>query len=222
MHFQLEPLIDGNAASRIRAQLEQAPETLWYCGHETAGRAAKTVKDNHQLDAASPLFEELSAHVISAFQANPLFRAAAIPLKIHGLIFSRCAEGQGYGSHVDNAFMPAGRTDLSFTLFLSDISSYSGGELVIELPQGDVSIRLPAGHALVYPSAYLHRVAPVASGVRYVAVGWVQSAIRSLEQRELLFELDTACKTLLANHGPSRALDLLYRCQNNLLRMWGA
>lgn len=221
MHFQLEPLIDGDQAGLIRTRLASA-ESSWFPGHQTAGSYAKKVKNNHQLDSKSPLFEQLSKEVTAAFQGNSLFRAAAIPLKIHSLIFSRCCEGEGYGSHVDNAFLPGGRTDLSFTLFLSELGAYTGGELVIESPQGAMEVRLPPGHALVYPSGYLHSVAPVTSGVRYVAVGWVQSAIRSGEQRELLFELDTACRALAASHGRSEALDLLYRCQTNLLRMWGA
>jgi len=159
--------------------------------------------------------------VIKALEANALFKAVALPMAIHSLLFSRCGPGQGYGRHVDNAFMPGGRADLSFTLFLSDPGSYSGGELVLELPYGDHAVRLPAGHAVLYPSSYLHRVEPVRSGVRYVAVGWVQSAVRSPEQRELIFELDTACRTLAAKYGRSDELDLLYRCQTNLLRLWG-
>ncbi|MFM1811287.1 MAG: hypothetical protein RLZZ336_225 [Cyanobacteriota bacterium] len=220
MHVQLEPLLEPDVSAALRVQLERA-DGAWRPGAETAGNYARQVKHNEQLDRDAPLFAALAAQVIDALQANALFKAVAMPMAIHSLLFSRCGVGQGYGRHVDNAFMPGGRADLSFTLFLSDPSAYSGGELVLELPQGDHAVRLPAGHAVLYPSSYLHRVAAVGSGVRYAAVGWVQSAVRSVEQRELLFELDTACRTLAAKHGRSDELDLLYRAQTNLLRMWG-
>lgn len=220
MHVQLEPLLPSELALDLGNQLEQAAHA-WHPGAETAGRYAREVKTNAQLDSASPLFDALAQQVIDALQANALFKAVALPMAIHSLLFSRCGPGEGYGRHVDNAFMPGGRADLSFTVFLSDPANYSGGELVLELPQGDHAVRLPAGHAVVYPSSYLHRVEPVRAGVRYVAVGWVQSAVRSPEQREMIFELDTACRTLAAKHGRSDELDLLYRCQTNLLRLWG-
>lgn len=220
MHVHLEPLLAPEAAQALRTQLEQAGDG-WHPGSETAGSYASQVKSNHQLDPATDLFAALSAQVIEALQANPLFKAVAMPMAIHSLLFSRCGAGQGYGRHVDNAFMLGGRADLSFTLFLSDPATYSGGALVLELPQGDHDVRLPAGHAVLYPSSYLHRVEPVTAGTRYAAVGWVQSAVRSVEQREVLFELATACRTLAAKHGRSDELDLLYRTQTNLLRMWG-
>lgn len=220
VHILLEPLVAPGDTLALRNRLEQASDA-WHPGAETAGRYASQVKTNEQLDPDTTVFAALASQVIQALQANPLFKAVAMPMAIHSLLFSRCGVGQGYGRHVDNAFMPGGRADLSFTLFLSDPTTYGGGELVLELPQGDHAVRLPAGHAVLYPSSYLHRVEPVTGGVRYVAVGWVQSAVRSVEQRELLFELDTACRTLAAKHGRSDELDLLYRTQTNLLRMWG-
>jgi len=220
VHVFLEPLLEPGATEALRHSLAQACDG-WHPGAETAGRYAKQLKTNEQLDPGTPLFAALAEQVIDALQANVLFKAVAMPMAIHSLLFSRCGVGQGYGRHVDNAFMPGGRADLSFTLFLSDPTTYSGGELVLELPQGDQAVRLPAGHAVLYPSSYLHRVEAVSSGVRYAAVGWVQSAVRSVEQRELLFELDTVCRTLAAKHGRSDELDLLYRAQTNLLRMWG-
>jgi PKHD-type hydroxylase len=220
MHFPLEDLLSAHDLQQLQARLASLDDSAWLPGAQTAGSYAKAVKNNWQLDKQHSDFAALADVVLSALDGHPLFRAAAIPLKIHSLLFSRCGVGEGYGRHVDNPFMPGGRTDLSFTLFLSDLDSYSGGALTLELPQGEEMVRLCAGSAIVYPSGYLHRVEPVTAGVRYVAVGWVQSAVRSSEQRELLFELETACKAMAAAHGRSDALDLLYRCHTNLLRMW--
>lgn len=222
MHFQLDDLLSAKELQMLTSRLLGLPEAAWLPGADTAGPYAKQVKNNWQLDQDQPAFADLAVMVTTALQANPLFRAAAIPLQVHSLLFSRCGVGEGYGRHVDNPFMPGGRTDLSFTLFLSDLALYAGGALTLEFPHGEQEVKLPAGSAIVYPSSYLHRVQPVTAGLRYVAVGWVQSAVRSPEQRELLFELETACKSLAACHGRSDALDLLYRCHANLLRMWAA
>lgn len=222
MHFQLDDLLPAEQLEELNTRLLAMPDAAWRPGAETAGSYAKKIKNNWQLDQEHPVFPELAEMVIAALQDNSLFRAAAIPLQIHSLLFSRCGIGEGYGRHVDNPFMPGGRTDLSFTLFLTDPESYAGGALMLELPQGQEAVRLPAGSAIVYPSGYLHHVQPVTAGFRYAAVGWVQSAVRSPERRELLFELETACKALAASHGRSDPLDLLYRCHTNLLRMWAA
>jgi PKHD-type hydroxylase len=122
---------------------------------------------------------------------------------------------------VDNAYMPGGRSDLSFTVFLSDPESYGGGALVLESLAGEERWRLKAGEVLLYPSTLLHRVEPVEQGERLVAVGWIESRVRSAEQRELLFELDTARRSLFAREGKGEEFDLLCRCHANLLRMWG-
>jgi PKHD-type hydroxylase len=182
---------------------------------------ARDVKNNRQLDRSCELHSRLAQGIERALLANPLVQAAALPIRVHGLLFSRSGPGEGYGRHVDNAFMAGGRSDLSFTLFLSDPASYSGGRLILESPSAGQALRLPAGHAVVYPSTMLHQVEPVEQGERLVAVGWMQSRIRSAAHRELLFELDTARRALFRKEGKSEVFDLLCRCYSNLLREWG-
>jgi PKHD-type hydroxylase len=116
--------------------------------------------------------------------------------------------------------MAGGRSDLSFTLWLSDPDRYDGGALVLETAGGEERYRLPAGHALLYPSTLLHRVEPVTGGERLVAVGWIESRIRHEEQRELLFELDTARRALFERSGKDEIFDLISRSYSNLLRHW--
>ena len=210
MRFLLEPLL---AADELRelVRVLQDPAAPWIDGASTAGWHARDLKRNHQLDGASPLHQQLSARLEAVLTAQPLVQAAAFPRRIHGLLFSRSGAGEGYGRHVDNAWMGGGRSDLSFSLFLSEPETYAGGALVLETPAGEESFRLPAGHALVYPSTLLHRVEPVTAGERLVAVGWIESRIRHADQRELLFELDTARRTLFARHGKDEIFDLVSR-----------
>ena len=219
MRFVIEPLLSDVQQQHFRERL-LADTAAWRPGAETAGWHAKAVKHNRQLDRASALHQELAQELQQLLECHPLIQAAAFPRSIHGLLFSRSGVGEGYGRHVDNAWMAGGRSDLSFTVFLSDPDAYGGGALVLESPQGEEALRLPAGHAVVYPSTLLHRVEPVRAGERLVAVGWIESRIRQADQRELLFELDTARRALFARSGKDDIFDLVSRSYSNLLRRW--
>jgi PKHD-type hydroxylase len=112
------------------------------------------------------------------------------------------------------------RSDVSFTLFLSDAASYDGGELIIESAGGEEAFRLDAGSLIAYPATSLHRVGTVTRGARLAAVGWARSFVRDPAQRELLFDLDTARRQMFAQHGKSADYDLVSKSLANLLRMW--
>jgi PKHD-type hydroxylase len=180
MQFELDSLLDAAALGELRQAL-LAPGPPWRDGAETAGWHAREVKRNRQLERDSPLHLRLRDFLERRLLDQPLLQAAALPLRLHGLLFSRMGPGDGYGRHVDNAFMAGGRSDLSFTVFLSDTNAYGGGALVVETPGGEESWRLPAGQAFVYPSTLLHHVEPVAWGERLVAVGWIESRVRNAE-----------------------------------------
>ena len=220
MQFLLEPLLPPPTAELVLQRLLAAPPEAWRPGEETAGWHARTVKRNRQLDRQTPLHHQLETEIRSALEAHPLVRAAAFPRRIHGLLFSRTGVGECYGRHVDNAWMAGGRADLSFTLALGAPNIYEGGDLLLETPGGEERIRLQAGQAIVYPSTRLHQVESVTRGERVVAVGWIESRIRHGEQRELLFELDTARRALFAQEGKGEVFDLISRSYSNLLRWW--
>jgi PKHD-type hydroxylase len=181
-------------------------------GRETAGWHARLAKDNEQ--AASD--EQLARRLID----NEVFALAVRPKRLAPVMISRYAQGKSYGTHVDDALMGGVRSDVSFTVFISAPADYDGGELVLERPEGEQSFKLEAGDAVVYPSTHLHRVNPVTRGTRLVAVGWAQSLVRRAEHRELLFDLDTARRTLFAREGKSAEFDLLSKSLSNLLREW--
>ena len=219
MRFLLEPLLAEAVLAELLTALRD-PQAPWIDGATTAGWHARRLKRNHQLDGASALHRQLASRMEAILAAHPLLQAAAFPRRIHSLLFSRSGVGEGYGRHVDNAWMAAGRSDLSFTVFLSEPEAYTGGDLVLETSSGEETLRLPAGHAVVYPSTLLHRVEPVTSGERLVAVGWMETRIRHSDQRELLFELDTARRALFERHGKDEIFDLISRSYSNLLRRW--
>ncbi|MGB3297846.1 MAG: Fe2+-dependent dioxygenase [Phormidesmis sp.] len=217
MIFTIPELLSPPEIADLLTKLESAEMSD---GKLTAGWHAKSVKQNQQLDAKHSVAGPLVEQVRQAAVQHPLFQAAARPRNIHTVRFNRYADGMSYGRHTDNALMFGFRTDLSFTLFLSEPSSYEGGELVVESMDDERSHKLSAGSMLVYPSSSLHRVEAVTSGVRWAAVGWVQSHIRDHEQREILFELDTVRRSLFAQQGKTNEFDLLSKSVSNLLRRW--
>ena len=214
MLFQIPDVLSADELRDVRSQLAQAE---FVDGKTTAGWYAQQVKNNQQLAGAHP---SLESRVKTALSQHPLFQVAVRPKHVHNLRFSRYGQDMAYGTHADNAMMGRYRSDVSFTLFLSEPQDYGGGELVIEGADDEQAYKLNQGGAIAYPSSTLHRVDPVTSGVRLVAVGWVQSWVRDPAQREILFELDTVRRSLFAQHGKTNEFDLLSKNVANLLRRW--
>ena len=154
-----------------REQVAQARQTLdaaeWVDGRVTAGHQSARAKDNMQLPEDHPASRQLGEMILGALQRNSLFISAALPLRVFPPLFNRYEGGQAFGNHVDNAIrqLPGSglriRTDLSATLFLAEPGEYDGGELLVEDTYGVHSVKLPAGHLVLYPSTSLHNVRPV-------------------------------------------------------------
>ena len=207
--------------ARIRRALAQAD---FRDGRETAGWHARTVKNNEQADSRDARVVALRSEVDHAIGQSQLFRMAARPRRRMPVRFSRYADSMEYGNHVDDTVMdgPDGpvRTDVSFTLFLSEPDSYDGGELITDTTAGEQSYKLPAGSMVVYPSSTLHRVAPVTRGERVAAIGWAQSTVRDGARREVLFDLDTARRRMFEREGKTEDFDAVSKSLANLQRMW--
>ena len=198
----------------------------WVDGKVTAGPQSARAKDNQQLAEHDPLARELGDLILQQLQRNPLFISAALPLKIFPPLFNRYQGGHSFGNHVDNAIRQVGgtphriRTDLSATLFFANPDEYDGGELVVEDTYGVHSVKLPAGHMVIYPATSLHRVSPVTRGARIASFFWIQSMVRDDGERTLLFDLDAAIQRLshdAPDHPSAVQLTAVY---HNLLRRW--
>ena len=178
MDFLPRPILDGVELEQIQNRLtsDQLP---WRDGKLTAGQQAASVKQNSQLAPDSELTQEIMELVSRKLREDPLIKSFCLIRKVHSLLVSKSESGDGYGWHVDNPFSKHGRRDLSFTLFLSDESAYSGGSLEIQGFAESSEFRLPAGHVLIYPSSSIHRVNHITEGVRFVCVGWIESYIKS-------------------------------------------
>ncbi len=209
------------SAAEVQAIREALAGAAFGDGRATAGQAAGRVKRNQQARGDDPGVLASGRRVRLALEAHRVVRALVRPVRWSSLIFSRYGQGEEYGLHADNAGMvdtdgwPM-RTDVSFTIFLSDPDSYEGGELFIEDAVGGRAFRPPAGSAVLYPTGLLHRVTPVTAGERLACVGWVQSQVRRPDQREILFDLEG-----LRTGANDEASLILDKTIGNLLRMWG-
>lgn len=197
----------------------------WVDGRITAGHQGAHVKNNQQLPPDSPVGRQLGNMILEALGKTPLFIAAALPLHVVPPLFNRYSGGQTFGTHVDGAIrmMPGSRsirTDISCTLFFVNPDEYDGGELVVEDTYGSTSVKLPAGHMILYPATSQHKVTPVTRGTRLAAFFWVQSMVRDAWERRLLFEMDVAIQRLGAEHPTHPSVVQLTSVYHNLLRKW--
>ena len=228
--LHLTSVLDAAELAQVRAMLAEAD---WEDGRTTSGSLPAQIKRNRQLPAQAAATQRLQQLVLNALRRNQLFFSAALPRQIAPPMFSRYQgsashPGDYLADHVDVAMriLPDGekiRTDLSCTLFLSDPEEYAGGELVVHDSWRDEQVKLKAGDMLLYPADKIHRVNPVTAGQRYASFFWIESMVRSEEQRRLLFQMDRDLMLLRASaqDGQSSAVLGLTGAYHNLLRMWG-
>ena len=221
MNYLTSQLLIHEELETINKNLKNQKE-LWEDGKKTAGSYASKVKNNLQLNRNSEFSKKYAELIKRKILSNQLIKSFALPKLIHGIMFTKSQKDMHYGRHVDNPFMSSGRSDLSFTISLTHQDSYEGGELLIETINSENKFKLNAGEIIIYPSTYLHSVEEIKNGERIVCVGWIESYVKSIEEREYLFDLDAGAKGLLAKHGRSDELDLVFKSYSNLLRLLGS
>lgn len=196
--------------------------TAFVDGKLTAGLAAKAVKNNLQLEEGNDALANIQSIISHALKTSPLFNIAALPKVINPVLVSKYTSGKYYGWHVDSPMMgnPAIRTDLAMTIFLSDPTTYEGGELFIQVGNQVSSFKPAKGDAIIYPCQFLHCVNEIKSGERIAAVTWIQSNVKDPEQREILFQLNQIHGSLYQQAPHAMETNLLLQTHSNLFRMW--
>jgi PKHD-type hydroxylase len=224
MLLQIPDVFTPDELARCRSLVESAE---WADGNITAGTQSAKAKNNRQLPEDGEAARAARTLVLDALSRSALFFTAALPRKIYPPLFNRYGgEANAFGNHIDNAVRTQAasgahvRADLSATLFLAEPHDYDGGELVIEDTFGTQSVKLPAGHMILYPSSSVHRVEPVTRGVRIASFFWIQSMVREDERRRMLFDLDMAILALREKQGDTAESVRLTGCYHNLMRMW--
>jgi PKHD-type hydroxylase len=223
MLLAIPDLLTAEQVLQARQILDNAQ---WIDGRVTAGHQSSRTKDNMQLPENHPAAAQLGEMILEALGQNALFISAALPQRVFPPLFNRYQGGQSFGTHVDNSIRQITgtphriRTDLSATLFFANPDEYDGGELIVEDTYGTHSVKLPAGHMILYPATSLHNVRPITRGARVASFFWIQSMVRDDGQRALLFDLDMAIQRLnrdVPDHPSAVQFTGVY---HNLLRQW--
>lgn len=221
MLLEIPNVLDTARLANIRDMLQKVE---FIDGKHSAGQAAQRVKNNEEMKQGTQQAEYLDHLLMGSLAENASFRSGALPYRVAQPVFARYTPGMQYGDHVDDPIMGSGpekfRTDVSVTVFLNEPEEYEGGELIINTTYGEKSVKLPAGSAVVYPSASVHRVNEVTDGERLAAIVWLQSMVRDPSQRELLYQLDQARNLLLEEKPDATETKQVDRSYVNLVRMW--
>lgn len=216
-------------AEELRSMRDIMAQAEWVDGRVTSGSQPAHLKRNLQLPEQGDACQKLQVLVLNALRRNQLFFSAALPGKIAPPMFNCYQADDQLDQHVDVAlrYTPNGervRGDLSCTLFLSEPAEYEGGELVIADGWREETVKLAAGDMVLYPANRVHQVQPVRQGARLACFFWVESMVRSAEQRELLLELDRNLMRLRGQPevtpATQQSLLGLTGVYHNLLRMW--
>lgn len=216
MFHVIRDVVDADTLASLRDELSRGQ---YVDGRRSASGMAQAVKNNLQLENSK--HPQLVQRLTQAILRCAPFQELALPHRMTPLRIGRYDTGMEYGFHSDNPRIDGVRTDLSYTLFLAEPESYSGGELAMITAAGEeLRVKLPAGQMVLYPSGALHRVMPVESGARLVAVSWVQSLIRDPRQREIVSDLERMRREYLVRVGHDEHADLLKKVSSNLQRLW--
>lgn len=160
------------------------------------------LKFNRQSGGLDPAVVAAQRVIHQALSGNVDFSVFALP-KSYRIFFNRYDTGMFYKTHMDQAFMGLGtsdllRTDLSFTVMLSAPEDYEGGHFRLETTLGETRLKEPAGTLICYPSDMLHEVEPVTAGSRLAAIGWIESLIPDRVHREIFRNFDHLGRDVLA------------------------
>lgn len=173
----------------------------------TASNDTTVTKRNEELLGSK--VQALHDRIVDRVTGGPIPRFHFVN-ELTPIKFNRYKDGGEYSSHADAAQMHGLRTDLACTLFLND--GYEGGELCV----AGHEVKLPPGEAIVYECWRPHHVKPVTKGERVAAIFWMQSYIRSEEQRDLLGML----RGVIATETDEAKFATLGAVHEKLVKLW--
>ncbi|MDX1418140.1 MAG: Fe2+-dependent dioxygenase [Candidatus Promineifilaceae bacterium] len=209
--------------SEVQTLRDIAAHGQFIDGSATGGRAGRVIKRNEQLQFTDEAVGIINKMIQGAIQRNEDVQNFAWPRCVNTPLISRYAPGMEYGGHFDNPILFSRRgeplrSDISMTVFLSVPGDYDGGELHLDTPFGSQKIKLPAGHAFLYPTTMYHRVTPVSKGIRLAAVTWIQSLIKEPDRRQILYDLARARQAFRDNR--HQGGKHLHKAFSNLIKLW--
>ena len=223
MFLTIADVLTKDQVREIRSALAEIPYEAQQKSATSEGQDSGLIKNNLQIPAGHPSVRPAAELISNTMLGHQEFNTLAMPRRVR-LLFNRYDPGMYYEPHVDAAVMAyskgeIARTDLSFTIFLSEPEEYQGGEFVIHLPHGEKRVREPAGNAILYQSDTLHSVETLQEGVRWAVVGWIESYIKDPVERQLHFDM-THLLTDVAALGDTDLKRRFEGVRERLLRRW--
>jgi PKHD-type hydroxylase len=189
MFLQIEDFLTAAEVHSIR---ELGRQTRFVDGRRS--NPHNLLKNNVIAEPTDQAGQQAAQIALAALQRSEAARNFVLPKRVAIPVLTRYETGMTYGPHIDSAFMAVGteplRSDVSCTVFVSDPSTYEGGELVVYLGSEEVRIKGKAGQAVFYASTAVHQVAPVTSGERLVLISFIESQIPDPMLRDLLYSLN--------------------------------
>jgi len=180
------------SVAEVKSIAELALQTAFIDGRRS--NPHNMTKHNAIAEPGDAAGQQAGQIALAALQRNEAGRDFCFPQRVAIPVLTRYGTGMKYGPHVDAAFLPLAekplRSDVSCTIFISDPSTYEGGELVSYVGSEEVRIKGKPGQAVFYPSTTVHQVAPVTSGERLVVITFIESQISDPMQRDLLYTLN--------------------------------
>ena len=160
----------------------------WTDGSKSQSLSLLKNKINEQVGWNDPIFKDILP-ILNRVHSIPKVQSYTYLKQLIDPRLASYKSGGLYDWHADQTILANQRTDLSFTIFLSEATAYEGGELYIRTHYGaNLKVKGEKGEMVVYPSGLLHKVNPVTEGERKVIVGWINSHVKSEEARQRLFE----------------------------------
>ncbi len=218
MFLQIENFLTPDEVQTLTGIARQAP---FHDGRRS--NPHNTTKNNLIADPNEPLGQQASQLALAAFHRSQEARNFVYPQRVALPQLTVYRAGMNYGAHVDAAFLPLGqpplRSDVSCTIFVSDPSTYEGGELIAYFGSEELRIKGKPGSAVFYPSTFVHQVSPVISGERLVVITFIESQIPDQMQRHILYTLNEV-RALEGLKMDWRNLTQMDYAIGNLHRLW--
>jgi len=188
----------------------------------------ETVKKTKVMDQTTSQFRKSLQIIQDGITSSSVFKSTYILKEMTVPIFSEYDEGCYYDLHVDNVTIQGIKTHHSITIFLNEPDEYEGGALLLTNGDREWAYKCKAGSALIYPTGLQHRVEPVTSGTRRVALCWATSLIDDFFMRNQILSFGKSIERLMKyweeKHGvkaPPEVLVPFEQVRTNFIREYG-
>jgi PKHD-type hydroxylase len=226
-NYYIRKVLEEEQVDLIKNLLEHSNQNNFGQDGLNSGGGTSSIKSNKEL-CDLKMLTTINDCIMQSLDSDRYFLSFTSAKSTNVNIISKSESGDYYNPHYDHWE----NGDFSTTVFLSDPTTYNGGELCLLLGNDEEKqIKLDAGWAVTYPTGILHRVNQVLSGTRYVSVFWTKSKIKNVVIRNMYHQLEFVIEELEKNSNSIHYTDckgaikdplfIAKNMQNEILRNYG-